>query len=450
MKKRHIIAIVLALLGSSLKAQNNVLTLDSCFALAKANNVQLQTNQLEIQKAQEVKAQVFTKYFPQVSISYLGYYAARPLIEFGINDIQNDDLSTFLSTLISSLNDPAGANMGLPTRIDLFKKGQGANATAIIPVYAGGRIASGNKLANLGIEAAKLKAEVSERDLLENIESSYYLVLGLQDKVNTLETALALTDSLENIVNVALKSGLITKSDKLRLALSQNDLKAKQMQLSNGIILASRFLCQQIGIDYPEDGLVLDTTSFSADPTTPTFPNENFVRPEHQLLELQVNAENLRRKLTLGEALPQIGIGGSCFYGNLIGRYKLNALALAQVTIPLTQWWETSHKLKEHDIVIREAELMQKDLTEKMALQEKQAYNQMVEAIALMQSDKAALDMAQENYRLAELNYRAGMNTITDVLEAHALLLQAKNALTDRHITYLTARRRYHDLTGKY
>ena len=115
----------------------------------------------------------------------------------------------------------------------------------------------------------------------------------------------------------------------------------------------------------------------------------------------------------------------------------------------MTQWWETAHKLKEHDIVIREAELMQQDLTEKMSLQLKQAYNQMVEADALMQSDKAALDMAKENYRLAELNYRAGMNTITDVLEAHALLLQAKNAITDRQITYLTARRRYQDLSGQ-
>jgi outer membrane protein TolC len=41
------------------------------------------------------------------------------------------------------------------------------------------------------------------------------------------------------------------------------------------------------------------------------------------------------------------------------------------------------------------------------------------------------------------------MNTITDVLEAHALLLQAKNAITDRQITYLTARRRYLDLSGQ-
>ena len=446
--KKHITSLLFALLVLGLKAQTPVLTLDSCFALAKANNAQLLTDQLEIQKAQEVKAQVFTKHFPQVSISYLAYYAARPIIEYGINDIQDDDLGAFLSALITTLNDPEGANMGLPTEINLMEKGHGVNATAMMPVYAGGRILNGNRLANVGIEAAQLKAEVSERDMLENIESTYYLVLGLQDKVHTVESALALTDSLDHIVDVALKAGLITKSDKLRLALKQNELKANQLQLSNGIILASQLLCQQIGITYPEGGLTLDTASFSIKNHADAL-RENFIRPEQQLLQLQIDAEKLRKKLTIGEALPQVGIGGTYSYGNLVRKYKGNAIALAQVSIPLTQWWETSHKLKEHNIAIREAELMQKDLTEKMSLQVKQAYNQMVEAEALMQSDKAALDMAQENYRLAELNYRAGMNTITDVLEAHALLLQAKNAITDRQITYLTARRRYHDLSGQ-
>ena len=446
--KKHITSLLFALLVLGLKAQTPVLTLDSCFALAKANNAQLLTDQLEIQKAQEVKAQVFTKYFPQVSISYLAYYAAKPIIEYGINDIQDDDLGAFLSALITTLNDPEGANMALPTEINLMKQGHGVNATAMMPVYTGGRILNGNRLANVGIEAAQLKAEVSERDMLENIESTYYLVLGLQDKVHTVESALALTDSLDHIVEVALKAGLITKSDKLRLALKQNELKANQLQLSNGIVLASQLLCQQIGITYPEDGLTLDTASFSIKNHADAL-RENFIRPEQQLLQLQIDAEKLRKKLTIGEALPQVGIGGTYSYGNLVRKYKGNAIALAQVSIPLTQWWETSHKLKEHNIAIREAELMQKDLTEKMGLQVKQAYNQMVEAEALMQSDKAALDMAQENYRLAELNYRAGMNTITDVLEAHALLLQAKNAITDRQITYLTARRRYHDLSGQ-
>jgi len=449
MKKTSFIAIIIVFLAMSLKAQNPVLTLDSCFALAKANNAQLKTNQMEIQKAQEVKAQVFTKYFPQVSISYLAYYAAHPIVKYGVNDIQNDELGRFLSELITALNNPDGPGLHLPTEINLMKYGQGMNATAIMPIYAGGRIKNGNQLAHLGIEAAQLKAEVSERDLLENIESSYYLVLGLQDKVNTLESALALTDSLEHIVDVALKAGLITKSDKLRLALKQNELKAKQMQLSNGIVLASQLLCQQIGIDYPETGLVLDTTDLKAMQPMLTVERENFVRPEHQLLQLQIDAEALRRKLTFGEALPQLGIGGIFSYGNLVRGYKGNAIAFAQLSVPLTQWWETSHKLKEHDLKIKEAELMQKDLTEKMVLQTQQAYNQMVEALSLMESDQAALEMAKENYRLAELNYRAGMNTIADVLEANALLLQAENAITDRKITYLTARRRYHDLSGK-
>ena len=448
MNKSHIIILLFALLITGAKAQTPVLTLDSCFALAKANNVQMQTAQLEIEKAQQVKAQVFTKYFPQVSLSSIGFFSARPFIEFGINDIQDDDLSAFLSALITSLNDPEGLNMGLPTEINLMQAGHSVNATALVPVYAGGRIMNGNRLANVGVEAARLKAEVSERDMLENIESSYYLVLGLKDKVHTLESALALTDSLERIVDVALRAGLITKSDKLRLSLKQNELKAKQMQLGNGIVLASQLLCQQIGIEYPEAGLTLDTAGFASNPTL-SVANEDFVRPEHQLLQLQVDAERLRKKLTLGEALPQVGVGGTFAYGFLIRRYKANAIALAQVSIPLSQWWETSHKLKEHDIAIREAELMQQDLTEKMGLQVKQAYNQMVEADALLQSDKSALDMAQENYRFAELNYRAGMNTITDVLEAHALLLQAKNAITDRQISYLSARRRYHDLSGR-
>ena len=82
-----------------------------------------------------------------------------------------------------------------------------------------------------------------------------------------------------------------------------------------------------------------------------------------------------------------------------------------------------------------------------MGLQERQAYNQMVEAQALLVSDSSALAMAEENYRLAELNYKAGVNTLNDVLQANALLLQAQNAITDRRISYLTAKRRYEDLT---
>ena len=43
-----------------------VLSLDSCLALARRNNADIRASQLAVQKAQAVKDQVFTKYFPSV------------------------------------------------------------------------------------------------------------------------------------------------------------------------------------------------------------------------------------------------------------------------------------------------------------------------------------------------------------------------------------------------
>ena len=444
--KRYIIAVLLAFAALNVMAQGEPLTLDSCFALARANNVTIKTNQLEIEKAKEVKAQVFTKFFPQVSLNVLSYYAIKPILEYGLDDVNQE--SEFGAFIVKAIETLQGLGADIPSKVSAMKSGIGGSATAVAPIYAGGRIINGNKLAKLGIEAAELKSAVSERDLLEEVETSYYLVVGLQEKVQTLKSALALIDSLDHTVDVAIQAGLTTNSDKLRVALKRNELQANQMQLNNGILLASLLLCHQIGIDYPEQGLVLENNLTQMESSS-DLGIGYFSRPERRLLQLQIDAEKYYKKLTIGETLPQLGVGTAASYGNLFGKTRFNTIMFAQLSVPITQWWENSHKIKEHDLKIREAELMQEDLTGMMDLQEKQAYNQMVEAKALLRSDNAAYDMAKENYRLAELNYRAGMNTIADVLEANALLLLSQNAITDRQITYVSARRRYHDLTGR-
>ena len=116
------------------------------------------------------------------------------------------------------------------------------------------------------------------------------------------------------------------------------------------------------------------------------------------------------------------------------------------ISIPLTAWWENAHKIHQHNIAIEEAQIMRDNYTNLMSLEEEKAYSDMVDAYMLMKSDSSALDVAQENYRLANLNYEAGNATLSEVLQAHALLLQAENAITDRRTTYVVARRRLLDL----
>lgn len=431
------------------------LTLDSCLRLAKQNNADILTSQLEIDKAREVKSQVFTRFFPQVSAGAFAYHALNPLIEFGIKDIQSADARRILQ----ALHDLAAGATDIPAEISLMRHGLLLNAMAVQPVFAGGRIVNANRLANLGVEAAKLQAQVSERDVLENIESTYFLVLGLQDKVATVESTLSLLDSLTHTVNVALSAGLVTQTDALQVELKKNEIRAMELQLRNAISLASQLLCVQLGIDYPEGGLVLSENSLLPDNNlfpysapllgTPPEGPGSVSRPESQLLSLRVEAEQLRKRITIGAALPQVMLGGAYYWGNPVKTdYNHNGLLFATATIPLSQWWETSHKIREHNITIRQYELQRDHLLKQMTLEQQQAFNQMMEAAALLTSDSSALVMAKENYRLATVHYKAGTNTLNDVLQANTLLLQAQNAITDRRISYLNARRRYTDLTS--
>ena len=428
--------------GTQTSAQT--LTLDSCLALARKHNADIRTSQLEVLKAQEVKRQAFTKYFPQLQLGAFGYYAAEPLIRFGLEDIQSNDMRELLELIYEI----AETSTDVKKELTLMKKGASLSGTVVQPIFVGGRIVNGNRLAKLGVEAAELQATAKMRDVMENIESSYYLVTGLQQKVATLEAALNLIDSLDHTVDVALANGLVTKADALQVQLKRNEMLANQQMLTSGIRPSKRLLCQQIGIEYSDD-IVFE------EPSSPSLPPLNFnktlqpdsLRPEMQLLRINVEAEKLKKKMTIGEQLPQIAFIGIGFYGNIIKTDpSANGIAMLSLQVPLTVWWENAHKIHQHNIAIEEAQIMRDNYTNLMSLEEEKAYSDMMDAYMLMKSDSSALEVAQENYRLANLNYEAGNATLSEVLQAHALLLQAENAITDRRTTYVVARRRLLDL----
>jgi outer membrane protein TolC len=416
--------------------------------LARQHNADIRNSRLAVQKAQAVKDQVYTKYFPNVSLRAIGYYAAQPMIDFGVDDISSNDMRELLEAIYEALSDETDVS----NRLNLMKKGAGGSLVLAQPIYMGGRIANGNRLADLGVEAAGLQAEMKVRDVLEQVESSYYLVVGLKEKSATVDAALELIDSLSHTVNSALVNGLATKADALQVELKRNEIKAQQQQLNSGIRLARRLLCIQIGIDYSDnldfgDELRIGNDELTINSQLTMFSSS---RPERRLLDINLRAQELQKELTRGEALPQLALVGVGFYGNLIrSNATANAVALLSLTVPLTDWWETSHKIREHNLRIEEARNMQEDYNKKMSLEEEKAYSDMVDAAMLIRSDSAALDLARENYRLATLNYSAGANTLNDVLQAQTLLLQAQNALTDRRIAYLIARRRLQDLTSQ-
>lgn len=443
---------ITSLHDTTLYPTDSVLTLDSCLSLAQRNNKQLQSARLDVDKAQQVKNQAFTKYFPQVKATAVGYHSLYPMVEVGIDDIGNASVRDLLATLYGNY----GAALGLENNLSLFQYGYQVGVTALQPVYMGGKIVAGNQLAEVGVQAAQLQTQITERDLLEQVEESYWLVVGLTEKQRTLQAVTALLDTVHRTVQVAVNAGLALQTDLLQVELRQSEIQRTQIQLCNGLSLAKRALYQSV---YPTadsrkaDSLRLSPMTIDTLLAIPAL-SAGFDSPESSLLGLQVRAAQLQRRMDIADALPQVAVGAHYGYSNLqanilrdgLGSKTGNGAVFVSVSVPLTGWWETGHKIKENNLAVEQARLQQSQMNEMLTLRTQQAYDKMQESYLLVGENRHALDIAKENFRLSSLNYRAGMSTITDLLTAQTTLLQAQNNLTDALISYRVNLRRYTDL----
>jgi len=433
-------------------AQQPVLTLDSCLRSAQQHNCTIRSAQLDVLIAREVKKQMLWKYFPQAGINAFTFGAAKPLVNVDVTEMGlQGQTSDFLKDAFDLLNELAHASdstVKLSSEVKWMRWGATAQLRAVQPVYWGGQIVTANKLAKLGIDVAELKQEMSEREVLQEVTETYWLVAGLMEKRATVNKAVELLDTINQVATSAYNHGLVTTNDILRVQLKQNEIATKSMQLENGIQLAGRLLCHLIGQPYTDD-LQLETFT-EEEEVQPVLTDLQTIsiegRPEAKLLEKNLEYNKFMKRLTLGETLPHLGLGVSGGYSNFFEKHNINGVAFINLTIPLTGWGETSHKLKQHNWQIEQAEMMLKDLRGKMDLQNRQVLDRLTESVKLLDQHRASRDLAQENYRVAMMNYQAGVGTMTELMDAEALLLQAENAYTDARISYRTARRRFNDL----
>ena len=423
------------------------LTLDSCKALAMRNNVEVKNAALNVEAAREVKKQAFTKYFPNVSVMAGGYYAAKPLFEYGIDDIENANARQWLHNLYYEY----GAAIGLPDRITLCENGVMAGATVVQPVYMGGQIVNGNRLADVGVAASEYQSQLTNDQVQQQVEETYWQTVSLIEKRKTLRQALTFLDTLHRDVTTAADAGLVTKNDILKVTLKEDEMRSNLLRVENGITLSTMLLCQMIGVEYSEDLTLADTVAASLKregPSNSEITDAVYRRTEKQLLDLQVRAEELKKNMAIGESVPHVMIGATASYGNLVFDHaSANALAFATVQVPLTGWWETAHKIRQQNYLIQKAENERADYVEKMELETRQAWCNVEEARSQVTLAESSVRNAEANLHDTKANFEAGLVPVSELLEAQTLLLQAQNQRTDALIDLKVKAERYRMLT---
>lgn len=449
-KPRHKTALTMVLVSFSLfaaKAEAQTLSLDSCKRLAIKNNKKIIEAGYEVQSSQEVRKNVYTNYFPKVSANIMAMRSSDYLIKGNIPEMNLPVYDGNPENLASATQYAYFPGMPI-NALDYLNM---SSLSVAMPIYAGGQIRNGNKLAALGEEVSRMQQKMTITDVLVFTDQLYWTLLALNEKLKTLDSYGALLDTLNRDVTNYNKAGLAQRNDLLKVQLKQNEWQSNRLKLLNGISLTKRTLCQHIGI--PFDSLLVLSDQPKKVVLMPKVDSPNDAvsnRDEFQLLNKSIEAEELQLKMTRGELMPQLSLGGMADYMDLMNTNLTDKIGFVNLSIPITDWWGGSHKIKQHQIKIEKARNKLSETSELLALQIEQASNELRESFDQVQLAKKSVEQAQENMKVTDDNYRSGNISISDLLEAQALFQSSNDNLTNSRCNYQIVLAKYLQAMGKY
>lgn len=472
---KKILNLVLLLTLALASHAQRVLTLDSCRALALANNKELRMSQEKVKAAHYEQKAAFTNFLPKIdmggtymrtqkeisllsdaqknAIGNVGTAVGAQLQQFG-NQLQqiavsHPELLPLLEPLSGVMGQLPGALNGVGQGIvDAFRTDTrnlyAGAATLTQPIFMGGKILAYNKITKYAEQLAASQHATGMQDVVMSTDQAYWQVISLVNKKRLAESFVELVRKLDSDVNKMLEEGVATQADALSVRVKVNEAEMALVQVEDGLSLSKMVLCQLCG-------LPLDTEIRLADeemedlalPDTFTESNVNTaLANREELKSLELASKIYRQKVNVARAgyLPSIGLTASYLFSNpslfngfenkFRGTWGIGVV----VTIPVFHWGENIYKVRAAKAEANIARYRLDDAREKIELQVTQNSYKVNEAAKKLAMAEKNMEKAEENLRYANFGFREGVIPTSNVLEAQTAWLSAQSGKIDAQI----------------
>ena len=402
--------------------ENKRYTLDECIAEAVGNNLALRNAYNEIAMSEEQRKEAQTKYFPTLSATGGGFVSNKGLLQLDLGAMS----------------------------MSMAKDGIVAGVTVMQPVFAGGQIVNGNKLAKVGVGVSQLQRNLTENEVRLNAEQYYWQMVMLKEKLVTLGQVDKQLVRMEHDAQAAVDAGMRNRNDLLQVQLRKNEMRASRINVENALQTVSDLLAQVMGhagepveVVSPSSGCD-DPMAYYQSPET-AIVNTN----EYQLLEKQIEAGRLQYKMSVGKNLPTVAVGGGYVYNNVMDKSQSNLVGMLTVSVPISSWWGGSHDMKRQKLQVANAENEKRDKSELLMVKMRKAWNDLNDAYKQVAIARESIAQSEENLRLNTDYYEAGTVAISNLLDAQTLYQQSRDKYVESVSDYEVKKREYLQSTGR-
>ena len=490
MKKVFAIGFGLLAFGCLPAAAQQLLSLDSCRAMALRNNKQMGVQQLKQDIAANLRKSARTKYLPHVSaigtyqftseeISILNNEQKNSLSHLGTNALPalsglGNGIQGFMGQMggmLGQLGVPADAIQQMGAQMQQSMQQSTTNMAGLLdsegqkivdafrtdtrhifagsvlvtqPVFMGGGIVALNKLADLNEEFAANSADIRRQSVIYSTDQAYWQVVSLKHKKRLAESYLELIKKFDSDVQHMIEEGVATRSEGLSVSVKVSEAEMTLQRVDDGLVLSKMLLCQMIGVPMSEQITLVDedVDELAVVTLQPKLDVEKAVenRPELKMLDNAVDMTKQTTNILKAANLPQVALMGGYAVSNpnvlngfekkFGGFWNVGVL----VRVPIWNWGDVAYKVRASKGATAIANLEREEAREKIELQVNQNTFKVDEANKRLVLAQTSIERANENLRTANLGFKEGVIAPTVVMEAQTAWMQAQSQLIDAQI----------------
>lgn len=415
--------------ASAQQSEPRTITLEQAVTIALERNKDLNTAQLEIDKADARVNEAWGYAFPSVDLS-ANYTRSLERPVFFLPDFANP-----------------GSNKTVPVKIGT-EHSWGLTLTARQTVF--------NSTVIIGVGAAHVYSDVARElyrskklETISRVRKAFYGVLVASEARGLMHANLK--NAEENLTNVRTlsKQGLVSEYDELRASVGVENLRPEVIRAENGCALSVDALRNAMGVDPTEEIVVQGALQFQPVPEDRVVSALDQVRETNaglKALKLQIDVNQAFLNVERSNYLPTVSAFGNLQYQaakNTFGISTNDFFRSSQVGLSLTfsvfQGLQTNARVDQAKVEVRKTEEQVANLENNLRTAAHSLVLQLRQAQQRIEAQGKTVEQAERGYRIATTRFLSGAGTQLEVNDAQLALTQAKVNRIQAVYDYLVA-----------
>ena len=405
-----------------------VLTLDQSQSLALEKNPQLQSAEKDIHKSEAQITQARGNLLPSLN-AFTNYS-------------HNFELPIFVI-------DFGGVKQS-------FRAGSVENVTSGLqvqqPVFMGGRIYNGYKIAETSAEITKNQATITKQQTLLQVRQAFYNTLFTKELISVAEEALKNAqhnlDQVQKRKDVGSASGFDVLRAKVQVANTQPQVIAAEHRHDQSLTTLRTVIGLEKDTPIKVQGELKYKSSKFEGMTLQDLQQAAFSnRLELQNVHLQRDIMQRNVSIARAKYLPTIAATANLQFQAQKDKWAFGSRdfirsksGAVQLSIPLFAGGSNRAGVQQAEVDLRKVQDTEQQVKNMIAAEVESAYYSLSDAREKLDSQNETIQQAEESVRLAELMYKEGTATQLDVLNAQLALQQARSNYTQYLLQYNVAR----------